>query len=135
MPRPIFLPDSSILKNPCSCRGGNPTCFKCGGWGYIDSIGNGRAAPGPATLPISSGKSRKTKKKQTRLLVVCPECKVQTTRLTKHLRKVHGIGQPAQPNPSRAGEKENSGTTVSLPSNAATEEQGPTPSMETKNDR
>jgi len=32
----------------CSCNGGNPSCYKCGGWGYIDSIAGNRIGVGPA---------------------------------------------------------------------------------------
>lgn len=31
------------LNKPCSCQGSNPTCYKCGGWGFIDNISTGRS--------------------------------------------------------------------------------------------
>lgn len=41
----------------CSCRGANPDCFKCGGWGRIgDDIGNHRG--GLSTLPVSAASGK-----------------------------------------------------------------------------
>lgn len=37
----------------CSCLGGNPNCFKCGGWGYIDAISAGRISAGPVGAPLN----------------------------------------------------------------------------------
>ena len=36
---------SEFLRQPCTCEGSNENCFRCGGWGYIDRIGEGRSTP------------------------------------------------------------------------------------------
>lgn len=48
----------------CSCRGANPNCFKCGGWGRIDDdVGKHRG--GLSTLPVAGAKGNwKAQKKQ-----------------------------------------------------------------------
>lgn len=45
---------SDLLKKPCSCKGNNPNCFKCGGWGYIDSVAESRKPTGQGELVKSS---------------------------------------------------------------------------------
>lgn len=49
-----------FFKRPCSCGGGNENCFRCGGWGYIDSISEGRALDGAL---VAGGELRKNKLK------------------------------------------------------------------------
>ena len=51
--------DEGFFKESCSCQGNNPSCFKCGGWGYIDVIGSSRAAAGAGELaPRGAAKKR-----------------------------------------------------------------------------
>jgi hypothetical protein len=45
---------------PCGCGGMNPTCYSCGGWGYLHRIGEGRASAG--ATGISPGPGGKTKR-------------------------------------------------------------------------
>lgn len=69
---PFIAP--SYITVPCSCGGSNPGCFKCGGWGYLDHIGNavhGRSLP-------SLGK--------------CPICSQACKKLEEHMQRVHGVG-------------------------------------------
>jgi len=84
-----------FLNKPCSCSGENPNCHKCGGWGYIDDIGKGRAPVGPAGLPnkaiVRKGKSRSKQTHYKRDLSQCSECGQLVKRLSRHKRKVHGI--------------------------------------------
>lgn len=63
------------MSRPCTCGGRNPTCFKCGGWGYVGGGG------------ISKQPSAPTK---TRPTVLCHICGAPVQRLRKHIRKVHG---------------------------------------------
>lgn len=87
--------DDGFLKEPCTCQGNNPSCFNCGGWGYIDVIGSSRAAAGAGELaPRGTDKksiikaARKVKSK-TKKLVSCPQCGAACTNLPKHIRKAH----------------------------------------------
>lgn len=70
-----------LLTKPCGCGGRNPSCYKCGGWGYVDAIGEGRGTekisvdlgtPGFAAFGTSGRK------------------------LTRHLRLVHPDAQAEQ---------------------------------------
>lgn len=84
---------SQQFSTPCTCRGGNPSCFRCGGWGYLDGIGKGRASPGPTSVRTSHimlGRSRGK-------LEICPICKIGVKRLKKHLLRAHE-GKSAPPN-------------------------------------
>ena len=95
-----------FLKIQCSCSGNNPNCFKCGGWGYIDSIGEGRASAGPAGAPSSSREGGgfvaiPRSQQKARRLRACPVCGVLVRKLEKHARTVHGLSA-AQRAPVRA---------------------------------
>lgn len=86
-----------MSETPCSCEGKNPDCFRCGGWGVLDRVGKGRAAPTPVLFgPPGRGSidrshsARKQKGKKKRIAVACPRCGIATTRLQTHLGKVHG---------------------------------------------
>jgi hypothetical protein len=63
----------------CGCRGGNPNCFRCGGWGYLDSIGKARASPGSDGAAFSTPRAKRRKR--------CPNCGAMVGRLGKHLKK------------------------------------------------
>lgn len=89
---------NGLLSTQCSCMGQNPNCYKCGGWGYIDAIGKGRASDGAAGAPAASVKSKK-KKGKARPTVVCPQCGSLVERLTRHLRKAHPAPKPPAPSP------------------------------------
>lgn len=49
------------MHQPCTCAGSNENCFRCGGWGYIDRIGESRSAQiatgidGAFSQPLSAG--------------------------------------------------------------------------------
>lgn len=90
---------SSFLRKECSCGGSNPSCYKCGGWGYIDKISQGRASPGPAGTPGSSrGRRRAPKNSAVKpTLVKCPQCGAMVGRLAKHLKKVHSFKEGGTP--------------------------------------
>lgn len=70
---------SSIHQVECTCHGGNPNCFKCGGWGYIDSVSANRLIDGPAGAAgkngsVASPRSSKSRKKR-KLTAVKPRLK------------------------------------------------------------
>ena len=46
-----------MLNKPCSCGGSNPSCSRCGGWGYIDEISNSRG-------PVGQGEMAPPRKRQ-----------------------------------------------------------------------
>ena len=51
----------------CTCRGLNPKCFKCGGWGWIgDEIGDHASELDDPFLPPSQGKPQQKAKPTTR---------------------------------------------------------------------
>lgn len=98
----------------CSCRGTNPNCFKCGGWGLIgDEIAQQRV--NPDHLPLSSpgkstrkkNKKRVVKRKKLRIsgplktrnifenMATCIYCKavLRPNNLNRHLKIVHGLNE------------------------------------------
>lgn len=90
-----------FLRQPCSCQGNNENCFKCGGWGYIDKIGAGRATPVAhgvdGTVPSSVRSRRRdglsmsaSRPSSSRAVYVCEICKARVTRISRHLRRAHG---------------------------------------------
>lgn len=36
---------NEFMRQPCTCAGSNENCFRCGGWGYIDRIGESQFTP------------------------------------------------------------------------------------------
>ena len=44
----------------CTCRGGNPHCFKCGGWGWIGSFAPSSTLKPSFTLKTASARKDKT---------------------------------------------------------------------------
>jgi hypothetical protein len=95
---------SKFLKVPCSCSGNNPNCFKCGGWGYIDAIGEGRASAGPTGSPrrVGGGGGFTTTRRASGQLHRCLECGAAVRRIARHMRNVHGQSSviPATAKPS-----------------------------------
>lgn len=88
----------------CTCRGGNPNCSKCGGWGWLgDSISAHRAPPKSGPLsPVKSAKyeiqRRKSEARAKRLAmrakklanaVTCPFCSKKVNDLDMHVSVVH----------------------------------------------
>lgn len=75
----------------CTCRGGNPNCRKCGGWGWIgDKIWERRApdhsgALSPRHAPISG---RKKGKKAPRNHA-CPFCARKFASINHHVNAAH----------------------------------------------
>lgn len=45
-----------MLDKKCQCQGMNKTCCHCGGWGYLDSIGEARSSAGAVGLTKSKNK-------------------------------------------------------------------------------
>lgn len=99
------MSNNEFIKSPCSCLGGNPSCFKCGGWGYIDAIGESRSAVGSGELaPRQPKRKGKEKKRKTREkgsistylsnLPSCPQCGAKVKNLTRHTNKVHNKPMP-----------------------------------------
>ena len=80
-PKNPFLTKPFLTKQ-CSCGGGNPACYKCGGWGYVDAIGEGRGTENISVGlgNLSAGKNRRK---------ICPYCNWQGRKLTRHLRLCH----------------------------------------------
>lgn len=98
---------NEFLRIPCTCQGTNENCFKCGGWGYIDKIAEGRSAPpigglgaGSSRSALKPSRGTVAKNRKIRPAVNCPQCGVLTTRLSRHSRKVHGESGPAQDRPT-----------------------------------
>lgn len=95
--------ENGFMKEPCTCQGNNPSCFKCGGWGYIDVIGESRAAAGAGELaprgPPRKGKAKQRKNSKSRakpsVWVTCPICKIQCLHIDRHLKKAH-VKNPAE---------------------------------------
>jgi|AACY02.2.fsa_nt_gi hypothetical protein len=56
----------------CSCRGGNPNCFKCGGWGWIGDFDS---------RPIQENLSNTRKRRGKPTRKVLPEIKPENSRL------------------------------------------------------
>lgn len=74
----------------CTCRGGNPNCFKCGGWGWIgDGISKHRASA--SSGPLLPGKSVRvrTSKRKTARNIPCPYCKKKVANLDHHVSVTH----------------------------------------------
>lgn len=68
----------------CTCRGGNPNCYKCGGFGWIGS--DLYRSP----VSVSAGKSVRGKKKRNVVgNVTCPYCKKKVVNLDHHVSTVH----------------------------------------------
>ena len=67
-----------LLKKQCSCFGGNPNCFKCGGWGYIDALSAGRISTSPAGAPLVPKRK-----------VRCPNCGARVAQLHQHIQRMH----------------------------------------------
>jgi hypothetical protein len=100
----------------CSCRGTNPNCFKCGGWGWLgDEIAQRRV--NPDHHPLSPGKSAPQKivrlqrkilrisdspknltSKVPKKMVTC-YCKavLSVNNLDKHLENAHRLGKEVVP--------------------------------------
>ena len=74
----------------CTCRGGNPNCFKCGGWGWIgDDIFKHRAPPSSGSLsPGKSVQGKRNKRKAARN-IPCPYCKKKVANLDNHVSVTH----------------------------------------------
>jgi hypothetical protein len=74
----------------CSCRGSNPNCFKCGGWGQLgDEIAQQRVNPDHS--PLSPGTSKSQKKVSRQKMEKCEYCKkvFPSNMLNRHLKKRH----------------------------------------------
>lgn len=116
----VLEKQQAVLKQACSCQGANPNCFKCGGWGYIDSISAGRISAGPAEASSRgvASKSRGARRRVTsapqqhiasatlRTLEVplerCPVCNRDTANLKEHLRLIHPNTRNPMPRPGFA---------------------------------
>ncbi|EPL2418280.1 hypothetical protein RFD13_000380 [Klebsiella aerogenes] len=61
---------ADTLGKKCVCEGRNPQCAFCGGWGYLDSIGEARSSSGPLSPPIKKSKTKR--KKQSSLPISTP---------------------------------------------------------------
>jgi len=111
-----------FLSTPCPCGGTNESCFRCGGWGYIDRISLGRA-PLKAGASMSTGlptpkRKASSRKKNTRPpqapptldqpapsgpvrlspeFSACTICGVLVKRMERHMERIHG-----QPNVLRS---------------------------------
>lgn len=98
-PQQNVVVEKELLTVPCSCGGQNENCFRCGGWGYIDAIGKGRAAPPSlmaskdSTVDRTKAKTRRGKPRNPNQSVkpirICPFCETSIRNLQKHLKKAH----------------------------------------------
>jgi hypothetical protein len=97
----------------CSCRGTNPNCFKCGGWGWLgDGIAQQRVNPDHSSLSPGKHTSQKYKergfkrkklkisdplktRKMFENMATCIYCKavLRPNNLNRHLEKVHGLDE------------------------------------------
>lgn len=81
----------------CTCRGLNPDCFKCGGWGWInDPILKHKTKPPVRKTPHAelsskpSGKMRKSKEEEENK-TPCPHCGEKVINLGYHIKYKHKI--------------------------------------------
>ena len=109
----MHSPSSDLMHTPCSCGGQNEKCFRCGGWGFIDSISAGRSTDGdtgPSTMaPWQAPKvtNRNDQQGQQEEMVgplprrrACPQCGRKYVGLEDHIRAVHSSKlQPHQLRP------------------------------------
>ena len=77
----------------CTCRGRNPDCFKCGGWGWIgDNISKNRKRPS-GLVSLSPGNSVTRKKKKKYMIFKkgpCPYCNTKkVVNLDRHVSISH----------------------------------------------
>jgi hypothetical protein len=99
----------SYLTVACPCGGQNESCFRRGGWGYIDPIGKGRAAPPDFVAesdPRRGGRHRGVRKSAIKVgsnkanparassisrrpLFACARCGAEVRDLQKHWSKAH----------------------------------------------
>jgi len=88
---------NGYLKTPCSCGGTNENCYKCGGWGYIDPVGQGRRSLFPNGLGSAwtsqqvpeRVSSSPTNRPPERRIQRCPICKGWVDDLMGHISKQH----------------------------------------------
>lgn len=110
------MPDE-FFRQPCSCGGLNENCYRCGGWGYVDQIGEGLGEGVhafreslPVTCPICHCQIKKSdfrrhlniyhgerdvasaKSSSPHPVTTCPVCRctIRTSKLDRHLRRIHG---------------------------------------------
>lgn len=99
------LSANQFMRTPCHCGGSNENCFRCGGWGYLDKIGEGRSLPvahglGPR-LTAADREAMRRAEERARLLAggtglrECPLCRTLLRKLQRHLRRVHGLSSKA----------------------------------------
>ncbi len=97
--------EGAFLNAACSCGGQNNNCFRCGGWGYIDSIAQGRnqhsefvagtiankkkvknpRRPKAKQSPQIEGKGLKSASKK------CYLCSAKVGDLEAHMKVFHGV--------------------------------------------
>jgi hypothetical protein len=78
----------------CTCRGTNPDCFKCGGWGWIGDpvVKDQGKAPVPTGPPAElSSKTLKNVKNKNKHITIrqCPYCGNNVTNLDRHVAILH----------------------------------------------
>jgi predicted type IV restriction endonuclease len=79
------------MKKLCTCLGVNPDCAKCGGWGYIDEIGENLASPDTPSQapPLTPSKPKRRTSSRPPGRFVCPECGVLVAKIVRHRNKWH----------------------------------------------
>lgn len=78
----------------CSCNGGNPQCFRCGGWGYLyEKISNTLSQPGVIGLDNGIRRTKPPKyweqKKPKKAKKPCPFCQRQVRGMANHVLSNH----------------------------------------------
>src|SRR5665647_1739546 len=78
----------------CTCRGTNPNCYKCGGWGWIgDPVVKNQGEPpvptGPPAPPPSRPSRNLKSKEKAKKNKECPYCNNTLANLDRHVAVSH----------------------------------------------
>jgi hypothetical protein len=73
-----------FLSAACPCGGQNDNCFRCGGWGYIDSISQGRNQPSEFVAGTTADKKKGKNPQRPKI-----KHSAQTGRLKSNSKKCH----------------------------------------------
>lgn len=94
-------------QSQCSCRGGNPDCYKCGGWGYIDGVSANRITAGPVG---DAGKQSLAKRLEELKSKLRPVTKRRSVKVSSGIRtSVHTAARDSEVKSKVAGSSKQAG--------------------------